>query len=148
MLDARSNALEVGISELCYPLDMLHSVDILADLQVRIETISMWTILPGSVSLRCTLLAVMSQFASLSFLKSISATGTCQSWTAGGLAVAVTYYFVSADDLIINPSATRRTIKREQGKVERIDLVEDDTRPRVRIQVLVQLFQNGLDARR
>ena len=79
MLDARPNALEVGIGELCYPLDMLHSVDILTDLQEKIETINTWTTSPGSVSLRRTLLAVMSQFASLSFLKSISATGTCQS---------------------------------------------------------------------
>jgi hypothetical protein len=94
MLNARSDALEIGICELGYPLDMLHPIDVLTNLSSRPAIISThFEIQPKMPTIQppLTLLAVMSQLASLSFLKSMNATGTCQSWTAGGLAAMIAH---------------------------------------------------------
>lgn len=90
MLDTRTDALEICICKLCYSLYVLYPVDVLADLLGRSRKRQLppyrFGLTKDSNTSTHTLLAVISQLASLSFLKSMRATGTCQSWTAGGLA--------------------------------------------------------------
>ena len=119
MLNTQPDAIDIGIRELGNPTDMIDAVDMLGYLK-RYQHASNDD---ERIRTRC---AVISQLSSLTLLKSISGTGTCQSSTTAGFAAVPNQPPL---DVLAGPL----TIKGKQLELEVVDTVDGDGRFRVRV---------------